>query len=53
VECTLQIEVVVAFPAELDVLVCDDCGCTLQALAFSEAGEVVRSEPQHAPALTA
>ena len=41
--CAVTVEVVAETLDELDALVCEDCGCTLQMLSISE---VVLVEPR-------
>ena len=45
-ECTEELEALGADPADFDVLACD-CGCTFQAIAFSEHVEA-RIPPRRA-----
>ncbi len=39
-ECDLEVEEIVFSLDELELLVCDGCGCSLQAVAYAEAQEV-------------
>ncbi len=43
--CTLVVEAIGPDLAELDVLVCDGCGCTLQITAVWEVQEARAVEP--------
>ena len=44
--CALVVEAMGPDLAQLDVLVCDDCECTLQITAVWEAEEVRAAEPR-------
>jgi hypothetical protein len=43
-DCALEVEAW-GEPAELDLLLCDGCGCVLQVLAISEAVPVAAAPP--------
>jgi hypothetical protein len=51
--CTLVVEAVGPDLAQLDFLVCDECGCTLQITAVWEVEEIRAAEPAYVLPLAA
>ncbi len=47
--CAESVEASVAFVRQLDALVCDSCGCTLETLALWEVVELRAAPPVSLP----